>query len=234
MFACVALSHHPCDVSGLTRIIRLIPKPFVLGATNALDFFTKEGESVDSITLDDIKSSLRLQMRYHCRLSHVAAHTALMSIDIDQGLLDSALDSLISKLQTFLGVELMGLSEELMDLGKMGGDSLVPPEPLGGVFYGMVQQAAALFTHVEMTRKANIFEELDKVLLEELRVSKNMTGWPCESFWTVGSQDPLKLSPVVSRIAKSMSPDCLANYTSCWVKRDHCESKGDGECAEKK
>ena len=213
----------------MTKIIRLIPNPFLLGAINALDFFRKEGDTVDAITLDDIKSSLRLQMRYHCRLSHVAAHTALMSIQVDKRLLDTSLDSLIKKLQTFLGVERMGLSEELVNLDTTVGGSLVPA-PLGSIYDGMVQQCATLLTHYKVTTQGNIFEQLDEVLLEELRVSNNMTRWPCESFWTVGSQEPLKFSPVVSRIAESMSPDCLANYSSCWVKRDHCESKRDGQC----
>jgi hypothetical protein len=224
--------------SGWTKIIRLIPKPLVLGATNALDFFMKEGESVDHISLDDIKSSLRLQMRYHCRLSHVAAHTALMSINIDEGLLlESALDSLIQKLQIFLGLKPADIWGSLTDFNEKADNTLIAPESLKDLFNGMTLRSASFLTESQTTttNKVSILEELDKVLVEELRISKNLTAWPCESFWKVGPHDdPLELSPAVSRIAKSMSPDCLANYTSCWVPRDLCEAKGDGTCGGKK
>jgi hypothetical protein len=149
-----------------------------------------------------------------------------MSIDMDKGLLDTSLDSLIQKLQIFLGVEPVDVLEEVADVFRS--------EPLESIFHRMELHGANLLTHAQTATTSNILEALDKVLLEEMRISKNLTTWPCESFWTVGSQDPLDLSPAVTRIAKSMSPDCLANYTSCWVNRDICEARGDGRCREKK
>jgi len=37
----------------------------------------------------DVKNVLRLIVRWHCRLSHVAAHTALMSVDVRDVILDA-------------------------------------------------------------------------------------------------------------------------------------------------
>lgn len=78
----------------------------------------------------------------------------------------------------------------------------------------------------------NILQLLDEVLLEEMRISKNLTAWPCESFWTVGEREaPLELSPMVRRISQDMSPNCTAPLTDCFVQRDKCEYNGDGKCA---
>lgn len=79
--------------------------------------------------------------------------------------------------------------------------------------------------------KENLFSVLDDVLMEEMTISQNLTNWPCESFWTVGeSDDRLKLSPIISRVARAVSPNCTAPYTKCFVKRDKCEASGDGRC----
>lgn len=78
----------------------------------------------------------------------------------------------------------------------------------------------------------NILQLLDEVLVEEMRISKNLTAWPCESFWTVGEREaPLELSPMVRRISQDMSPNCTAPLTDCFVQRDKCEYNGDGKCA---
>lgn len=218
-------------VSGWTKIIRIVPQPLVIGALDALYHFLQEGQSLEDISASDIKSSLRLQIRYHCRLSHVAAHTSLMSLDLNEETLDpsSSLDALIEKLQEFLGAGLKGFQDKdsstLVSLGSV----------LERDFYEMVLRSTNTLTHAQMEINGSILKELDTVLLSELRISRNLTAWPCESFWTVGSQDsPLELSPVVARVAKSMSPDCTANYTSCWVQRDLCEARGDGKCKGKK
>jgi hypothetical protein len=77
----------------------------------------------------------------------------------------------------------------------------------------------------------NILKILDDVLLDEMNVSKNLTAWPCESFWTVGEPgDRLTISPIIQRIARAISPQCDAPFTSCFVQRDKCEFNGDGAC----
>jgi hypothetical protein len=192
----------------------------------------KFGETLDSITVDDIKASLRQQIRYHCRLSHVAAHTALWSIPLET-FFDLSLDDLIEQIQSFLGLEMEDILEEMEE--KEDGaaeDDLVPPENLESLFFAMSSYGASILTHAQIPLQRSILKELDDVLMEEMRISKNLTAWPCESFWTVGdpAKDPLELSPVVARIAESMSPNCTAPFTSCFVQKDLCEAKGDGKC----
>ena len=218
--------------SGWTRIIRIVPQPLLLETTATIQAALEAGEMLESITVDDIKASLRQQIRYHCRLSHVAAHTALWSIDLET-LVDMSLEDLIEQIQAFLGLEsenILGEMEE-KENGKAE-DDLVPPGNRESLVFAMASYGASMLTHAQISIQRNILKELDNVLLEEMRISKNLTAWPCESFWTVGdpSKDPLDFSPVVRRIAESMSPDCTAAFTSCFVKRDLCEAKGDGPC----
>ncbi len=216
--------------SGWTKIIRIVPKPLLLGTTNALRMALDIGEPIDGITGDDIKAGLRQQIRYHCRLNHVAAHTALWSIDLET-LVEISLDDLIDKTQVFLGLDGEIILDEMVD-SKDGDDNLRPPENLETLFVAMASHGASLLTHAQTSMQRSILKELDEVLLEEMRISKNLTAWPCESFWTVGNmtKDPLELSPIVSRISQSMSPNCTAPFSSCFVKRDKCEAAGDGKC----
>ncbi len=70
---------------GYTSLIRVVPQPLLVGATDSLLAAVKKMEENDPdfhgvVTLDNIKASLRQQIRYHCRLNHISAHTALWTI----------------------------------------------------------------------------------------------------------------------------------------------------------
>lgn len=214
---------------GWTRIIRIVPQPLLLGTTNALLAAMDVGEPFDSITVDDIKAGLRQQIRYHCRLSHVAAHTALWSIDLET-LVAMPGQDIVRQIQAFLD----------LDHGTMSGDQDGHEDPtipddfanFETIFFAMAAHGASILTHAQIDRPPSLLKELDEVLLDEMRKSKNLTAWPCESFWTVGdpSSDHLKFSSLIARISSAMSPDCKAPFTSCFVKRDQCEAVGDGKC----
>ena len=65
---------------GYTKIIRLIPEPLLLEVTDAMTALLRPGESHTLITLLDVQQALRQILRYHCRLNHLSAHTAILSI----------------------------------------------------------------------------------------------------------------------------------------------------------
>jgi hypothetical protein len=67
---------------GYTRLIRVVPQPLLVGATDTLmaAIYEIDANGLKLVTLDDIKASLRQQIRYHCRLNHISAHTALWTI----------------------------------------------------------------------------------------------------------------------------------------------------------
>jgi hypothetical protein len=206
----------------------VVPRPLLLGVTNTLQSSLQHGKSQRDITLSDVKANLRQQIRYHCRLSHVAAHTALWTLTLED-LANESLDGLIDQVQTFLGLEQADILQEMQE---EQGDDLVPPDNMEGSVMAMYSYGASMLTFVQTTVKEDVLKVMDDVLLEELHISKNLTAWPCESFWTVGEPaDRIKLAPMVSRIATAVSPNCTAPFTSCFVKRDICEAKGDGKCS---
>lgn len=209
----------------------MVPQPLLLGTVSTIQAALGVGGSMESITVEDIKAVLRQEIRYHCRLSHVAAHTALWSIDLES-LIDMSLEDLIEQIQVFLDLEVEDILEEIEEKEGADEDDLVPPDNLESLFFAMTSYGASMLTHAQLSTQRSLLKEFDGVLLEEMRISSNLTAWPCESFWTVGDQakDRLKLSPIVQKIAASMSPDCKAPFTSCFVKKDLCEAGGDGAC----
>jgi len=58
----------------------------------------------------------------------------------------------------------------------------------------MYAEGESLLNLIQITDKKNnknyndnnLLQTLDAVLVDEMKISKNLTSWPCESFWTVG------------------------------------------------
>ena len=65
-------------------------------------------------------------------------------------------------------------------------------------------------------------KEVERVLQQELDSTNGLKKWPCRSFWD--------LNVPLSSLAERLSPNCNAPFTSCGVKRDHCEMNGDARC----
>lgn len=216
--------------SGWTRIIRIVPEPLLLGATNTL--FGSVRKADDEITVDDIKSSLRQQIRYHCRLSHISAHTSLWSVKL-QAIVTLPMKDLVNEIQRFLGLEQIDITAEVEENHEtVADDDLIPPKDLEKLTNRLSTAGSSILSRAQTQIQDDILRELDDVLVEELRVSKNLSAWPCESFWSVGdpAKDTATLSPIVSRISKAISPNCTAPFISCFVQRDKCEFKGDARC----
>jgi hypothetical protein len=195
---------------------------------------------MNDITLNDLKAALRQQIRYHCRLNHVAAHTAMWTI----GVKDFAKVERLWLVETARGF--FGLDPDQEDLfievnavyESAGADDGVvkgEDDDDSSTKRSQINDEGSRITSLLQTKVKNatngIFKILDDVLLDEMRLSKNLTAWPCESFWTVGEPGRrFEISPIVSSISKAMSPNCTAPYTSCFVKKDKCEGRGDGRC----
>jgi hypothetical protein len=209
------------ETHGLTKIIRLIPNPLVLEVTTALLHSLEPGETYEDITLTDLKSGLRQILRYHGRLSAVAAHTALLSIPYAD--LAKNLDSVIKSLEGFVAPRENQTTARGTETDKQDRDGFI-----------LALEAAAgaqLLNSIQLKVNVDLLEELDNVLLDELKKTKNLTSWPCPSFWAVGDDaTPTSMSPLLQRLAKQLSPDCDDPIGSCWVPKDKCESIGDGAC----
>lgn len=213
---------------GLTKIIRLVPQPLALAVTDALQAMLLPGETYADVTLLDLKAAMRQLLRFHCRLSHVSAHTAMQSI-FSVDLLANA-GEVAKKLQDFM----------LFQEGDHGNRQEEPDDAIyemtadddqEGLFDAQASYASQILTHLQRHSMIEIHEFMDVVLMEELKLTKNMTVWPCPSFWSVGEEpDTAKISPLIQRLAAELSPDCNDPLASCWVERDKCEAKRDAPC----
>lgn len=64
---------------GWTRLIRVVPQPLLVGATDTLRWSVMV-ENQTMVSFNDVKAALRQQIRYHCRLNHISAHTAIWTV----------------------------------------------------------------------------------------------------------------------------------------------------------
>jgi hypothetical protein len=143
---------------------------------------------------------------------------------------ESPLDQLIDRIQEFLDLERDGaVLDKVM---KEGIPDSTEKDHRMSTLNEMYAKGALLLSVAQSVNPENdVLQVLDDVILDEMRISNNLTAWPCESFWTVGEpKNRLELSPIVKRISQDMSPNCTAPFTSCFVKRDKCEFDGDGKC----
>ncbi|GKY93084.1 hypothetical protein MPSEU_000276700 [Mayamaea pseudoterrestris] len=200
---------------GLTKIIRLVPQPLMLEVTEALQSLLPHGDSFKHVTMQDTKAILRQILRFHCRLSAVAAHTALLSVDY----LDLTADADV-ELEKFL------FADDLLN-GKVKDKKSYKRKRV----YTEASFLSQFLTHLQSKSLLNVYDVFDQVLVDELAASKNLTIWPCPSFWSVGdAPNPFDISPLVQRLAKALSPNCSEPLADCWVARDKCEASGDGPC----
>jgi hypothetical protein len=205
---------------GLTKVLRLVPEPLVLEVTDTLQYLLRPGESV---TLADIRAGLRQIMRFHCRLSHLAAHTAILSVSYTEMLTEPA--DVKEKLQAFL------VPKDVQEKAGAEDDLVTPDDDQNGLFEAQEAYGTQILSRIQQVSKVDVNKILDEVLLEELKQTKNLTMWPCQPFWTSGeAADPTKLSPLVQRLAKALSPHCDDPCANCFVDRDKCEARGDGLC----
>jgi hypothetical protein len=204
---------------GLTRIVRIHPRPLAVEATTALQSALDSSEEMlmTSITLADLKAAVRLVLRFHCRLSHVSAHTAILSLQMNDLLSDGG-NAATKQLQAFVAPT----------IGESTAFNHQYDQPIASA-EGFASQ---LFSRLRKEYGVDVWKVMDDVLVDELDKTKNFSAWPCLSFWAVGDEpNVFDLSPIVQRIARSVSPDCMNDaLANCWVGRDKCEAHGDGPC----
>ena len=206
---------------GLTRIVKLKPQPILLQVTDALNALLSPTQNAETITFEDLQVGLLQIMRFHCRLSHVAAHTASLTIDAET-LLNT----------TKLGLTLRDFITPEKALGTtLGEDTAVAADDDEmRVMFDQQSSAATILTRLAEQAGGGeaLWKKLDDVLQEEMKRTKDMSVWPCPSFWE--APPPLQLSDLTKQLAWALSPDCDDPYVSCFVQKDKCEAAGNPSC----
>jgi hypothetical protein len=232
---------------GYTKMIRLLPEPLLLEVTDALTSTLLPGESPKLLTLSDVKAALRMILRFHCRLSHVAAHTAILTIPLMELLSD--MSGTMLRLQKFLASK--DNNNDNSTIGENGEEEeevlmeFSLDDDQAGLMDAELAYGSQILTLVqaELTSIAegnatatDVMSVLDNVLEDEMVLTKDMSVWPCPSFWTAASdyqkddQTVIPLSKTLQRLARALSPDCNDRYNTCFVERDKCEFAGDALC----
>lgn len=208
---------------GYTKLIRYTPDHMVL---QVIDMLLGEKKQDTKLTLSDAVQAARLLLRWHCRLSHIAAHTAIASIPLLDFIQSDRYDD---DLEEFVFAGPLKAKESEDEQGVKTGDDTIDDDdhPQDDDRLGMAEAEWAYDYEImsQLGGAEAVANALDKVILEELEFSKNFTIWPCPSFWAIES-----MGSIGRRLAKELSPDCDDPYAKCVVKRDRCEFAGDAKC----
>ena len=220
---------------GYTKLIRLATLPLRLAAADMVldqtmphhDKGSKSAVKVSAIKTDDIKQAVRQNVRWHCRLSHVAAHTSILTVTLED-LMDEPYEEEF-KVKEFLGLKdpQQDLNQHLLSERHIDEDEMV--ESLDQIVMDAERLLRGLHPDPEQLEKL-----LDGVIDEEMSMTNGLKDWPCLSFWAVGDNKSPDITAVSKTTAASLSPNCDAPYTKCFVKRDRCEFKGDAVCGGEK
>jgi hypothetical protein len=250
---------------GYSKLIRLVTLPLPLAVNDSYYYSMNElttdivNESNNEFVIHNLDATLdeqklkgttkpssqtigsitELLLRWHCRLSHVAAHTAELTLTLDN-LLKHPTDTLETIL-TFVWRQdweweghnhnnqrtTMRREEEgglFPKIWKGDAEEFVASED--GSLQPLLNQLSLLLQDDLLTSSSSFGETMRQSFVNEMIKSKDLTSWPCPSFW-----DGVETS-VVSQIASEMTPNCRDGdpYARCTVNKDRCEMKKDAEC----
>ena len=174
---------------GYTRIVRL-----------ALPLLSSVAASTQGAPAAE---SLAQHIRWHCRVSHVAAHTAQLTVRSSKDLTDVVERRLTTeRLLSFAGLK---VAPDLLDEGER---TFAP-------VLRALQAADASTDALDASRW-----RLADVLSSELSATQNLRAWPCRSLW-VDMDDP-----ALVEAARALAPNCSRPFTTCSVGRDREEMFG--------
>ena len=185
---------------GWTRIIRLVHRV----VPHAMVLATKAGLQLDSetsVTPKQIEAQVRQLARWHCRLSHVAAHTKMLTIFVEDLVVRPAVE--LEKVLTFIGFKAYrpDVFATVKDLtAELTQELHLPPTGVSSVPFLM---------------SPDLVDAATVALEDELTSTEMLTKWPCRSFREV---DRLKQKLLLS--APFLAPNCSAMYVTCSVPMD--------------
>lgn len=233
------LSHVPPYSHGFAKVVRILPKSLLLGASDALRGTLTLGKTQQALRFTDLKAALRLLLRYHCRISQMASHTPVFTLEMaivshtpriaSQGLLNflniSAYDH-GERDQEDLELEDHENSDDIANLHVASAHDI----ELREMSQSLEAYASSLLTWIQKSEHVHLKHELNQVLQDELESSNDFSE--CHSFWTVGEgDDGIDMSVFTRALATKLVPDCTLE--KCTHPRDFCEEKGDAVCGEK-
>lgn len=252
---------------GYTKIVRLMNRPLLHEVAEAIQFIIQlhdkhrnKSEEFETMSQYEalekalsheklMSNTIRQMMRWHCRLSHVAAHTLMYNIDISSILIDD--DELMKDILNLVKAIIAKVGEgpsriSVRDSTHMRKMEKVKIFLMKELMSSSLPQSSSdvlsILQNVINGRPA-ILKTYQNVIKEEMQSTNNLQKWPCLSFWfdeglksdsmnnnNVGSKDKDDDFLISFLLAKDIVPDCSGPFSKCVVKIDHCEEEGDVLC----
>jgi len=207
---------------GYTKIIRLVRLPLSVHFMDSTLWNNNTSPPSLFYTIEDLKQVTRQVIRWHCRLSHVAAHTALFTMEITDitmpwnellyFILSAPNEDETHTLLPLALLETKTIRDHILQKNQNFFQTLIMP----------IQGS-----HMITPLQSNL-DTLEEVLADELINTNQLQIWPCISFWDVGDTT---LSQQSQFIATQLVPHCSAPFTKCVVEKDSCEEGKNPKCA---
>ena len=227
---------------GYDKIVRLVDTSLEIGVIDAFIFF--KGQH-GLITLDEmnVHSIMKQQVRWHCRLNHVSAHTPLMTVTLQQ-MIEHPM-KIAHDVAAFVANHMQLEQAVLSNVSGNSFDRIVEEEVFKGASTSkstegiLLNSINSFNTAVKdvMQQKEQLIspdislDDLNENLLIEFTRTNNLKNWPCESLWSVDGAGKLDMSDTLpSLFANALAPDCSSPKVECFVKRDQCEHVGKTPC----
>jgi len=227
---------------GYDKIVRLVDTSLEIGVIDASILFNGHNGSV---VLDDmhVQSIMKQQIRWHCRLNHVSAHTPLMTVALQEMI--KRPEEILHDIAAFvLNHKQLEQAQTFYAFGNSFG-KITQEEAVAGASTSKPMKEAQLSSinvfntavkdvlqeKTQLFRPGISLEDLNESILAEFTLTNNLKNWPCESLWSVvgaGKEDMSNNLP--SLFASVLAPDCGSPKVKCFVKRDQCEHKGQTPC----
>lgn len=150
---------------------------------------------------------VRQLVRWHCRLSHVAAHTRMLTVYMD----DLAVRAVpeIYQILSFIGFR--GNRQDIVEAVEAMHAQVI--QELG------VGHLSPLGTSVQHEVNASLAEAGIKAITEEMGVTGGLQKWPCQTFNHLDGTNK-KESVNLPLKAKTLAADCSGEYVVCSVPVD--------------
>lgn len=178
---------------GWSSIIRISRR--IIHHSHAL--LSKNGFKPSSDSLDN---QVRQFVTWHCRLSHVAAHTRMQTVFIDQ--LYARPLAELEKLLTYIGFEFD--RQQLVTASQMFKEQL-------GIFLHRTDDPQLISNNP--TLSSTQYQLGLKAIREELESTHQLTDWPCKSFKHFED-------PTIPMHVPDLAANCSAPYVTCSVRFD--------------
>ena len=218
---------------GWTCIIRLTHASLAEAVADSLLVPPPAGEQASSLEQGAWEAggqveilALRQLVRWHCRISHVAAHTPVLTLGAAELLSDvhAALTRVLRFtgisapagvlfLNSFLGA--LAVPASMSDRRNSGGTETIITSTAAAAVARLRRAAASASRaskHATSSGGDRARARLDAALSEELG---GLRRWPCRSLWVGGWANDM--------LARALAPNCTAPFVRCTVARDQCE-----------